>query len=147
MRNWYRPGGAGAFGPLAPALPGLRRLAAAMTVILSATALDGCAGSMPAPGSSVTHVGVASYYGREFAGRRTASGERYDPHRLTAAHRSLPFGTRLRVTNLDNGRSVVVRVNDRGPQRRDRIVDVSSRAAERLGFASAGLARVRIEPL
>ena len=90
---------------------------------------------------------MASFYGHEFAGRRTASGERYDPHRLTAAHRTLPFGTLLRVTNLDNGRSVVVRVNDRGPQRQDRIVDLSKRAAQRLGFADAGLARVRIEPL
>jgi rare lipoprotein A len=137
----------GAGGPLAPRRFGLRRHAAWLLPILLAAALEGCAGSVPPPGSAVTHVGFASYYGREFAGRRTASGERYDPHRLTAAHRSLPFGTRLLVTNLDNGRSVVVRVNDRGPQRRDRILDVSSRAAERLGFASAGLARVRIDPL
>ncbi|MGH3055596.1 MAG: septal ring lytic transglycosylase RlpA family protein, partial [Gaiellaceae bacterium] len=92
-------------------------------------------------------VGVASYYGREFEGRRTASGERYDSHRLTAAHRSLPFGTLLRVINLDNGRSVVVRVNDRGPAREDRILDLSYRAAQRLGFSQAGLARVKIERL
>jgi rare lipoprotein A len=147
MRNGHLPLREGAGDAPAVRPIGLRPHAAALLLVLLATALAGCAGSMPPPGSSVTHVGVASYYGREFAGRRTASGERYDPHRLTAAHRSLPFGTRVRVTNLDNGRSVVVRVNDRGPQRRDRILDVSSRAAQRLGFASAGLARVRIDPL
>jgi rare lipoprotein A len=147
MHNCYRPEGRGASRLPGPARLAVRRHVASWLVIPLATALFGCAGSLPPPGSSVTHVGVASYYGREFAGRRTASGERYDPHRLTAAHRSLPFGTRVRVTNLDNGRSIVVRVNDRGPQRRDRIMDVSSRAAERLGFAGAGLARVRIDPL
>jgi rare lipoprotein A len=147
MRNGYLPVRKGVGDAPASRPFGLRPHAASLLLFLLATALDGCAGSMPPPGASATHVGVASYYGREFAGRRTASGERYDPHRLTAAHRSLPFGTRVRVTNLDNGRSVVVRVNDRGPQRRDRILDVSSRAAERLGFASAGLARVRIDPL
>ena len=109
--------------------------------------LGGCAASAPSPGTSPVRVGVASYYGSEFAGRPTASGERYDPHRLTAAHRSLPFGTRLRVLNLENGRSVVVRVNDRGPARKDRILDLSYRAAKRLGFSGAGLARVRIDPL
>ena len=109
--------------------------------------MAGCAASAPSPGASAVRVGVASYYGSEFAGRPTASGERYNPSRLTAAHRTLPFGTRVRVFNLENGRSVVVRVNDRGPMRKDRILDVSYRAAERLGFSGVGLARVRIEPL
>jgi len=121
----------------------LRRL----PVLALALLVTGCAASLPKPDVVVVRTGVASYYGAEFAGRATACGERYDPGALTAAHRSLPFGTRLRVTNLDNGRSVVVRVNDRGPARSDRILDVSYRAAERLGFESAGLAHVRIEPL
>ena len=106
-----------------------------------------CASSAPRPGSQASREGIASYYGHQFDGRPTASGERYDPRRLTAAHRSLPFGTLLRVTNLENGRSVVVRVNDRGPARADRILDVSYRAARNLGFSNTGLARVEIEPL
>lgn len=124
-----------------------RRLPGALTLMALAFTLSGCAASLPQPGVSVEKTGVASYYGSEFVGHPTACGERYDPHALTAAHRSLPFGTRLRVTNLDNGRTVVVRVNDRGPHRRDRILDVSYRAAQRLGFAEAGLAHVRIDPL
>jgi len=124
-----------------------RREARHLTLAAFALVMAGCAAGAPAPGTSGVRVGVASYYGRELAGRPTASGERYDPGRLTAAHRTLPFGTRLRVLNLENGRSVVVRVNDRGPRRKDRILDVSYRAAKRLGFSGAGLARVRIEPL
>ena len=92
-------------------------------------------------------VGVASYYGKQYHGRKTASGERFNMHALTAAHRTLPFGTTLKVTNLTNERSVVVRVNDRGPFKRDRILDVSFEAARRLQMVTAGTARVRIEPL
>ncbi len=94
-----------------------------------------------------SQVGIASYYGLTdgFHGRRTSSGERMDPWALTAAHRTYPFGTLLRVTNLANGRSVVVRVNDRGPFRRGRVIDVSRAAAKRLGFVSRGLTRVRVE--
>jgi rare lipoprotein A len=83
----------------------------------------------PAKQGLPTMTGVASYYGDEFRGRVTASGERYDPAKLTAAHRSYPLGTRVRVTNLDNGRSVVVRINDRGPYRAGRAIDLSARAA------------------
>ena len=90
--------------------------------------------------------GMASVYSKDFDGKRTASGERYDSRALTAAHRALPLGTQIRVTNLDNGKSVRVRVNDRGPHVRGRIVDLSSRAAAALGF-STGVARVRIEVL
>ncbi|HET8540803.1 MAG TPA: septal ring lytic transglycosylase RlpA family protein [Anaeromyxobacter sp.] len=90
-------------------------------------------------------VGVASFYGRRFHGRRTASGARYDMHALTCAHRTAPFGTRLRVTDLDTGLSVVVTVNDRGPFVRGRVVDVSLAAARALGMIERGLARVRIE--
>lgn len=92
-------------------------------------------------------TGLASFYAHKHHGRRTASGERYDMHALTAAHRSLPFGTDLRVTNLRNGRSVVVRVNDRGPYRKGRIVDVSLAAARKLGLVSRGVARVKVEVL
>ena len=89
-------------------------------------------------------VGLASWYGREFHGRRTSSGEVYDMHQLTAAHRDLPLGTWIMVTNLDNGRSVEVRVNDRGPFVPDRIVDVSYGAGRLLGMIGPGVVPVRI---
>jgi rare lipoprotein A len=91
--------------------------------------------------------GRASYYGEAFRGRRTASGERFDPDGLTAAHRTLPFGTRLRVTNERNDQSVVVRVTDRGPFHGARIIDLSKGAARRIGMVRSGTARVRIERL
>ncbi|WP_242394005.1 septal ring lytic transglycosylase RlpA family protein [Anaeromyxobacter oryzisoli] len=90
--------------------------------------------------------GLASYYGRALHGRRTASGSRYDPHAFTCAHRSAPFGTRLRVTELESGRSVDVTVTDRGPFVRGRVVDVSLAAARQLGMIPRGLVRVRVEP-
>lgn len=92
-------------------------------------------------------VGVASYYGREFHGQKTASGERFDMYDLTAAHRTLPFGTRLRVTNLTNGRQVIVRVNDRGPFVKGRIIDLSYAAARELGMIGTGTAWVKIKVL
>ena len=92
-----------------------------------------------------TVEGVVAYYGRRFAGRRTASGERFDPAALTMAHKTLPFGTRVRVTNLTNKRSVVVRVNDRGPNSPERIGDLSLAAANQIGMRKAGVARVRLE--
>jgi len=91
--------------------------------------------------------GWASYYGREFYHHRTASGEPMDPNQLTAAHRTLPFGTKVRVTNLDNGKRVVVRINDRGPFKKGRVLDVTPAAARKLGFAAAGLAHVRLDVL
>jgi rare lipoprotein A len=91
--------------------------------------------------------GVASFYGREWNGHRTASGERFDPNALTAAHRTLPFGTRVRVTNLDNGRQIVVRINDRGPFVRGRVLDLSRAAAKKLDFLATGTATVRIDVL
>jgi rare lipoprotein A len=91
--------------------------------------------------------GKASYYSNRHHGRRTASGERFDMHALTAAHRKLPFGSRVRVTNLNNQRSVVVRINDRGPYARGRIIDLSHAAAERLGMLRSGVAPVRVEQL
>lgn len=89
--------------------------------------------------------GYASYYGNEFRDKRTASGEIYDPQKLTAAHPTLPFNTYVKVTNLENGRSVVVRINDRGPFKKKRIIDLSLKAAEMLDMVAKGVVRVRIE--
>lgn len=92
-------------------------------------------------------MGVASYYGRKFHGRRTASGERFNMNAMTAAHKTLPFGAKVRVTNPRNGRSVVVRINDRGPFIRGRTIDLSRKAAEDLGIISRGHGRVELEVL
>lgn len=89
-------------------------------------------------------LGVASWYGASFRGRATASGVPYDDRELTAAHRTLPLGTRVKVTNLRNGRSVILKINDRGPVPRRRLIDVSRAAADRLGFKHQGLAPVRV---
>jgi len=91
--------------------------------------------------------GMASYYGAEFAGSRTASGERFDPSGLTAAHRTLAFHSRVVVTNLANGKEVVVRVNDRGPWGKSRIIDISHAAAREIGMHRSGTARVKLELL
>jgi rare lipoprotein A len=99
----------------------------------------------PAPAHrSNTSRGYASWYGEP---QMTASGERFDPHALTAAHRSLPLGTRVRVTNQRNGRSVVVRINDRGPFSHGRIIDLSEAAAKQLDMIDAGVAPVTLEVL
>lgn len=96
------------------------------------------------PASATAHamVGVASYY---WQGQKTASGEQFDKNGLTAAHRTLPMNTKVKVTHVDSGRSVVVRINDRGPFKPGRVVDVSDRAADILGFKARGLANVRLE--
>lgn len=91
--------------------------------------------------------GVASWYGPGFRQRLTASGVRFDDRQLTAAHRTLPLGTRVKVTDLNNGRSVVVKVTDRGPWVRGRLIDLSRAAAERLGFTHRGVAPVRVAVL
>lgn len=88
--------------------------------------------------------GMASYYGDELAGNRTASGEPFDPGKLTGAHRSLPFGSMVRVTNVANGDSVVVRINDRGPFSRRRVIDISHAAARQIGMHRSGTARVKL---
>lgn len=98
----------------------------------------------PAADPNYDKVGVASWYGDEFHGRRTANGEIFDKNRLTAAHTTLPMPSLVEVQNLENGRKVVVRVNDRGPFAGDRIIDLSREAARRLGFERQGLARVRV---
>jgi len=91
--------------------------------------------------------GVATWYGRKFQGKRTASGERYDMYAMTAAHTILPIPSYARVTNLANGRSVVVRINDRGPFHSDRLIDLSYAAAYKLGYAVAGSATVEVEAI
>jgi rare lipoprotein A len=124
-------------------------------VVLGAASLAACAQSSvvsqkppslehPRTTSVITnrHYGVASFYKE---GTRTANGESFDTHQLTAAHRTLPFGTRLRVTNLATGRSVTVRVNDRGPFIPGRVVDVSYSAAEKLGMIGRGIAQVKLD--
>ena len=95
----------------------------------------------------LTLEGVASYYADDFHGKQTANGEIYDMNDLTAAHRTFPFGTKVRITNLENGRTVVVRVNDRGPFHEGRIIDLSLGAAKELDLVKTGTARVRIEVL
>jgi rare lipoprotein A len=90
-------------------------------------------------------VGVASWYGEEFQGNETANGEIYDLNGLTAAHPTLPFGTTVKVTNLNNSKNILLRINDRGPYIGRRLIDVSKAAAKRLGFVGAGTTRVRVE--
>jgi rare lipoprotein A len=112
---------------------------------VSLAALSGCATTHPTPGHAGPEVGLASYYGDALQGRHTASGERFDMHALTAAHRTLPFNTRVEVTNLENGRSVVVRINDRGPYVEGRVIDLSQAAARELRFLGRGTTRVRLK--
>lgn len=102
----------------------------------------------PEPEANTTRslgTGVASYYGKRFHGRRTANGERFNMHAMTAAHKTLPFGTKVRVTNRRNGESVVVRINDRGPFIRGRTIDLSRAAASEIGLIQTGHARVELD--
>lgn len=122
----------------------VRYLAAAGLLLVAL----GCAGNpapatVPAP-AGYTEQGIASWYGAKFHGRLTANGERYDMYAMTAAHASLPFGMVVEVTNLENDRTVRVRINDRGPFKDGRVIDLSYAAARKLGMVRQGLARVRI---
>jgi rare lipoprotein A len=129
---------------------GERSALAGLGLAVLALAAAGCASTKPsrpttaaaAPGTRI--VGLASFYGQRHQGHATASGELFDMNKLTAAHRTLPFGTRLRVTNVENGRQVVVRVNDRGPWVADRVLDVSQAAAKSLGMTGDGVTKVEI---
>ncbi len=96
-------------------------------------------------GKATVYKGIASYYAHDFHGKKTANGETFDMHQLTAAHRSFPFNTKVRVTNLDNGKTCVVRVNDRGPFKLERIMDLSYGAAEVLDMMKTGTASVQLE--
>jgi rare lipoprotein A len=95
----------------------------------------------------LTLEGVASYYADDFHGKQTSNGETFDMNSLTAAHRTFPFGTKIRVTNLENAKTVVVRVNDRGPFKEGRMIDLSRGAAQALDLVRTGTARVRLEVL
>jgi rare lipoprotein A (peptidoglycan hydrolase) len=117
------------------------RVALALALVM---ALEGF--HRPAARRHPHEIGLASYYANE-VGPRTASGERFDARAMTAAHRTLPFGTRVRVTNLRNGRSVIVRINDRGPFIRTRVIDLSHAAAQQLRLVAHGVARVRLDVL
>lgn len=116
-------------------------------ILLFASVLAACGGRHIAPTPGDRFNAVASWYGEPFHGRLTASGERYDMHGLTAAHRSLPFGTRLKVTNPENGRSSVVTVTDRGPFIRGRHLDLSYGAAKEIGLLGEGVGRVKVQIL
>ena len=118
------------------------------SLFLLLLAITGCAGTLPkASPEGYVETGQASYYAEKFQGRATASGEAYERSALTAAHRTLPFGTLVEVTNLGNGRTVTVRINDRGPFVKGRIIDLSYRAAADLDFIKEGLADVRVVAL
>jgi len=122
-----------------------RRAAAAALALLVAA---GCAHrSRRGADGRAPEEGLASFYADRLRGRPTASGAPYDPEALTCAHRHLPLGSRLRVTSLEDGRSVVVTVTDRGPRAEGRVVDLSRAAARALGLGAQGLLRVRLEPL
>jgi len=129
------------------------RLTRFAALVLLALLASGCADrqatqptkATPTTQDRFSQNGKASYYARMHHGQRTANGETHDQNALVAAHRSLPFGTRVRVTNERNGKQVVVRINDRGPFRRGRIIDLSHAAAAQLDMLESGVARVRIE--
>lgn len=138
-------------GKRAPSIRG--RAAPAYLAVILLAALAGCAsgpdypGAVPAPVPPGELSGLASWYGVPYHGRKTANGETYDMHGLTAAHRTLPFGARVRVERTDTGRHVNVRINDRGPFVKGRVIDLSKGAAERIGMRAKGVARVRLIPL
>ena len=129
-----------------------RSFICASLVLAILCSLEACTPSPPPPEPAVHHAaftqtGLASWYGQAHAGHRTASGELFDPNAMTAAHRTLPLGTRVRVTNVENGRTVTVRINDRGPTDESRIIDLSRTAADALGFRTSGTARVKLQGL
>ncbi len=126
----------------------LRRSALGLLCVTMCLAALACSAAAPKTDSSwagYTQSGKASYYASKFQSRKTASGELYDQAKKTAAHRKLPFGTIIRVTNIENGESVTVKVNDRGPFVKGRIVDLSASAFKRIGDTNAGVIDVEIE--
>lgn len=121
----------------------MRLLLIAFTSLL----LSACASQGQVDPQGYRAEGKASYYGARHHGNKTASGERFDQNALTAAHRTLPFGSRVQVTNLRNDKTVVVRINDRGPYAKKRIIDLSQKAAEQLDMLRDGVVPVRVEQL
>lgn len=153
-RTYFRSASRDVYGPVRTLGTGL--LVMILSLGLSASAKDGVPSDSAHPVPSVKpkagvkskrwfQIGVASWYGSKFQGRSTAGGERFDMYGMTCAHPSLPMGTWLRVTNLKNHKTALVRVNDRGPVQPDRIVDLSYEAARVLGLA--GIGKVRLEPV
>ncbi len=150
-----------------PPMTGLLRLFALGVIIQGCSIASGPIGSMPssaiapATATAVTvpppsevpaktptvHVGDASWYGPGFSGKTTASGEVFDETKMTAAHKTLPLGTKAKVTNLKDGKSVQVEINDRGPYAQGRIIDLSQAAAKALGIIDRGVVKVRVESL
>ncbi|MBR9857291.1 MAG: septal ring lytic transglycosylase RlpA family protein [Gammaproteobacteria bacterium] len=114
-------------------------------MLVQSCSIDPISSAVASPGGETR--GMASYYGDPHHGRKTASGERFNKHELTAAHRTLPFGCRVRVTNLNNQQSVIVRINDRGPYAKGRIIDVSEQAAGELNMLRSGVVPVKVERL
>lgn len=96
-------------------------------------------------GKNFQQIGSASWYGPGFHGKKTANGERYNMHAMTAAHKTLPLGTKVQVTNLSNGRKIIVRINDRGPFHGGRIIDLSKKAAQKLGIIKSGYGKVHLK--
>lgn len=125
----------------------MRALHVFLFFLLGTLLFCSCGGSKKTLRGGNSQSGVASWYGPKFHGRQTANGERFNQNDLTAAHRTLAFGTKVKVTNLDNGRSVVVRINDRGPYAKNRIIDLSREAAKRVGMINSGTAKVRLQVL
>ena len=119
---------------------------AALAAILFASTMAGGMSAVPTAASagSKSFSGGASYYGKQFHGRRTANGESFNMNSMTAAHKTLPFGTKVKVTNRSNGKSVVVRINDRGPYVGGRVIDLSRAAAAKIGMLNSGTARVSL---
>ena len=118
-----------------------------LLIALTSLLLSACASQGQIDPQGYRVEGQASYYGARHHGNKTASGERFDQHALTAAHRSLPFGSLVQVTNLRNDKTVVVRINDRGPYAKKRIIDLSHQAAKQLDMLRDGVVPVRIEQL
>jgi len=141
------PGGAGLPAPPAPRA----RTGDIVTLLVLLLVIAACGAKSKPPEEHTSNVqtGYATWYGGGHHGGPTASGERFNKHAMTAAHRTLPMNTRVRVTNTNNGRSVIVRINDRGPfgHRRERIIDVSEAAARELDIIESGVAPVRVEVL
>lgn len=121
-------------------------IASVLFVSLAALVMASCA-VRPSLRSVATQEGLASYYSNDFNGRKTSSGEIFDNRRFTAAHRTYPFGTLVRVTNLDTDAEVTVRINDRGPVKPERVIDLTFAAAKQLGIVRSGLGHVRLDVL
>lgn len=112
-----------------------------VTILLIAITSSACAKDPK------VQIGNGSWYGKKFHGRKTASGEKYNMYALTAAHKTLPFNTMVEVTNLSNNRKIIVRINDRGPYAKGRIIDLSYLAAKKLGYANKGVAKLKLKVL